>query len=400
MEAPIPFNKPFIAGKELFYIAQAVTFGQLAGDGAFTQKCRQLLEEKFGIRRVLLTPSCTAALEMAALLCELQPGDEVILPSFTFVSTASAVVRLGARPVFVDVRPDTMNLDERLVEAAITPATKAIFPVHYAGVGCDMDALQEIARRHDLFVVEDAAQGVNAAYRHRALGSIGHLGAYSFHETKNFICGEGGALCINTPEMIERAEILRDKGTNRKQFFRGQVDKYTWVDVGSSYVPSEIVSAFLYAQLEMMDVITERRRQLHQAYRFQLADLERAGLLKMPTAPEECSSNYHMFYVLLPTAELRNALMAHLHQQRILAVFHYVPLHTSPIGRSFGYADGSLPVTEELSGRLLRLPFYYEMTDAEQTRVVREVRAFLEKNAQAAPGRQAEVIPFPHRKSA
>lgn len=398
MDAAIPFNKPFIAGKELFYIAQAVTFGQLAGDGAFTQKCRQLLEEKFGIQRVLMTPSCTAALEMAALLCELEPDDEVILPSFTFVSTASAVVRLGARPVFVDVRPDTLNLDEDLIEAAITPATRAIFPVHYAGVACAMDRILEVARRHNLFVVEDAAQGVNAAYRGTALGSLGQLGAYSFHETKNFICGEGGALCLNTPELIERAEILRDKGTNRKQFFRGQVDKYTWVDVGSSYVPSEIVSAFLYAQLEMMDAITERRRQLYQAYRFQLADLEKAGLLKMPTVPEECSSNYHMFYIVLPTTELRNGLMAYLQQQRILAVFHYVPLHTSPIGRSYGYTDGSLPVTEELSARLLRLPFYYEMTDAEQTRVARAVRQYLEQHAEVEePG---EVLQFRLRMSA
>jgi dTDP-4-amino-4,6-dideoxygalactose transaminase len=385
MEPRIPFNKPFIAGKELFYIAQAVTYGNIAGDGFFTQRCARLLEERFGIGRVLLTPSCTAALEMAALLCNLQPGDEVILPSFTFVSTASAVVRLGARPVFVDIRPDTLNLDEELVAKAITPRTRAIFPVHYAGIGCEMDVLLELANAHDLLVVEDAAQGVNASYKGRALGSIGHLGAYSFHETKNYICGEGGALCLNTPALIERAEILRDKGTNRKQFFRGQVDKYTWVDVGSSYVPSEIVCAFLYAQLEMLEVIAERRKQLDQCYREQLRPLEGEGLLRLSRAPGHCAGNYHMFYILLPTPQLRDALAAHLRQQGILAVFHYVPLHTSPVGRSFGYTDGNLPITEDISSRLLRLPFYYEISEAEQGQVVSQVAAFLKQLPQSSP---------------
>ncbi len=381
MQPPIPFNKPFVVGKELFYIAQAVTFGNIAGDGHFTQACSKLLEERFGVPKVLLTPSCTAALEMAALLCGLGPGDEVIVPSFTFVSTVSAFVRLGARPVFVDVRPDTLNLDEAAVEKAVTKHTKAIFPVHYAGVGCDMDRIADVARQFGLRVVEDAAQGVNATYRGRALGAIGDLGAYSFHETKNYICGEGGALCINDPALVERAEILRDKGTNRKQFFRGAVDKYTWVDVGSSYVPSEICSAFLYAQLEMMDAISARRRDIFETYRRRLAPLEADELLRLPRVPEECGGNYHLFYVLLRDRATRDALMAHLRASGILAVFHYIPLHSSPMGQKFGGADGQLPVTEDLSGRLLRLPFYYELTEGEQERVVQGVTEFVRRGA-------------------
>ncbi len=378
-DTPIPFNKPFIAGKELFYIAQAVTYGNIAGDGHFTQLCRELLETRFGIPKVLMTPSCTAALEMAATLCNLQPGDEVIMPSFTFVSTASAVARVGAMPRFVDVRPDTLNLDENLIEPAINERTRAIWPVHYAGVACEMDAIMATARKHGLKVVEDAAQGVNAFYQGQALGAIGDLGTYSFHETKNYICGEGGALCINDPAMIERAEILRDKGTNRKQFLRGQVDKYTWVDIGSSYVPSEICSAFLYAQLELCEQITERRRQLFQGYQQGLAELEAEGLLRLPDYPANRAPNYHICYILLPTNEVRNELMAHLRQKSILAVFHYIPLHDSPVGRSFGYRLGDLPVTEDVAGRLLRLPLYYTMTEADQKRVVSEVSGFLQK---------------------
>jgi len=379
MEKQIPFNKPFVAGKELYYIAQAVTMGNLAGDGYFTQQCSRLFEQRFGIQKVLMTPSCTAALEMAAMLCELGPGDEVILPSYTFVSTANALVRVGAKPVFVDVRADTLNLDENLIEAAITNKTKAILPVHYAGIGCEMDRIMAIANKHKLLVIEDAAQGVGADYNGRALGSIGHLGAYSFHETKNYICGEGGALCINDPQLIKRAEIIRDKGTNRSQFFRGEIDKYTWVDVGSSYVPSEIVCAFLYAQLEMMDAIAERRKNIYQQYRMLLKPLEVQGLLRLPHIPEDCSSNYHMFYILLPDMETRDALMAYLKQHGILAVFHFIPLHSSPMGKKFGYADGDLPITEELSGRLLRLPFYYEMTEEEQVYVVKRITEGLEK---------------------
>lgn len=378
MQYQIPFNKPFIAGKELYYIAQAVTYGNLSGDGFFTERCSRMLEERFGIHKVLMTPSCTAALEMAAMLCDLGPGDEVILPSFTFVSTANALVRFGAKPVFVDIRSDTLNLDESLIEKAITPKTKAIFPVHYAGVGCEMDRIMAIAKTHGLLVVEDAAQAVNAFYNGRALGSIGHLGTYSFHETKNYICGEGGALCINDPGMIARAEIIRDKGTNRSQFFRGEVDKYTWVDIGSSYVPSEICSAFLYAQLEMLDSITERRRNLYKTYRYNLKPLETQGFIRLPYIPEDCQSNSHMFYILLPDARTRDALMDHLKQDGIQSVFHYIPLHCSPMGKKFGYCPGNLPITEELSGRLLRLPFYHDLTDEEQLHVVRKVTEFME----------------------
>jgi dTDP-4-amino-4,6-dideoxygalactose transaminase len=378
MPTPIPFNKPYLTGKELNFIGQAIRSRCIAGDGYFTRSCSRLLQERFGIRKVLLTPSCTAALEMAAMLCDLQPGDEVILPSFTFVSTASAVVRLGARPVFVDIRPDTLNLDDARIEEAITPHTKAVFPVHYAGVACDMDRLLRVARKYRLFVVEDAAQGVNAFYKGRALGSLGQLGAYSFHETKNYNCGEGGALCINSPGLLERAEVIRDKGTNRGQFFRGQVDKYTWVDVGSSYVPSEICCAFLYAQLEKLDAITERRRQVYQFYHQHLERLEAAGLLRRPGPPPDCQSNYHMFYLLLPDQQTRDELLAFLKRGGIQAAFHYVPLHSSPMGRRLGYKEGDLPVTEELSGRLLRLPFYPDLTEEEQGRVVRHLTAFLE----------------------
>jgi dTDP-4-amino-4,6-dideoxygalactose transaminase len=384
----IPFNRPFIAGKELYYIAQAVTLGNIGGDGHFTRECSALLERRFGIHRVLLTPSCTASLEMAAMLCDLGPGDEVIMPSFTFVSTASAVARLGAKPVFVDIRPDTLNLDETLIEDAITDRTKAIFPVHYAGVACEMDRIMAIARGHGLRVVEDAAQGVNSFYNGRALGSIGDIGCYSFHETKNYICGEGGALCLNTPELVERAEILRDKGTNRQKFFRGDVDKYTWVDIGSSYVPSEICSAFLYGQLEMLDEISLRRREIYDTYRRSLKPLETEGLLRLPRIPEDCASNSHMFYVLLPTAAQRDHVLESLRARGIHAVFHYVPLHDSPMGRRFGYRSGDLPVTEDLSSRLLRLPMYYEITPEQQMQVVQVLSESLTRRIRASASRE------------
>jgi len=377
MESFIPFNKPYIAGKELYYIAQAVTYGNVAADGHFTQKCSRLLEERFGIRKVLLTTSCTSALEMAAMLCDLKPGDEVILPSYTFVSTASAVVRLGATPVFIDIRPDTLNIAEDQIEEAITPRTKAIIPVHYAGAACEMEIICDIARRHNLIVIEDAAQAVNAFYRGRALGSIGHIGAYSFHETKNYICGEGGALCINDPVLIERAEIIRDKGTNRRKFFRGEVDKYTWVDVGSSYAPSEILSAFLAAQLEVFDDMAKRRGELYQAYYRELEPLEKQGILRLPLIPKVCRSNYHMFYILLEDTKTRDGLMNYLREHKIDAVFHYIPLHTSPMGLKLAGGQKRLPVTEDLSGRLLRLPFYYQLTHEERTRVVTCVFEFL-----------------------
>ena len=383
-EHMIPFNKPFIAGKELYYIAQAVTMGHLSGDGHFTKACAALMEERFGIHKILMVPSCTAALEMAAMLCDLAPGDEVIMPSYTFVSTASAFVRLGVKPVFVDIRSDTLNIDEDLIEAAITERTKVICVVHYAGVACEMDKIMAIARRHNLRVVEDAAQGVNSHYNGRALGSIGDLGCFSFHETKNYICGEGGALCINDPELVERAEIIRDKGTNRQRFFRGEVDKYTWVEIGSSYVPSEICSAFLYAQLEEMDRISQRRRDIYEAYLRALTPFEAEGLLQLPVIPENCQSNYHLFAVLLPTPQLRDALLSRLKMAGIHAVFHYVPLHNSPKGKEIS-AEVVLPVTEDLSSRLIRLPFYHDLIGSEQDAVIASLANMLSSEAVSQP---------------
>lgn len=369
----IPFNKPFIAGKELYYIAQAVTLGNLSGDGHFTQRCSEILQDRFGVHTVLMTPSCSAALDLAACLIDLREGDEVIMPSFTFVSAANSVARLGARPVFVDIRPDTLNIDESLIEAALSARTKAIWPMHYAGVGCEMDAIDSLAKKHGLAVVEDAAQGVNAFHANRALGSIGHLGAYSFHETKNYICGEGGALCVNDPRYLERAEILRDKGTNRRRFLRGQVDKYTWVDIGASYIPSELVCAFLYGQLELLDAISDRRRRIYRTYRELLQPLEAEGLLRLPVIPDSCTSNYHMFYILLRDFETRCRLIAHLERCGILAVFHFVPLHDSPMGQRFGHRPDDLPVTQDMSRRLLRLPFFYEISEQEQVEVADEI---------------------------
>lgn len=390
MEPKIPFNKPFITGKEAGYILQAISHGNIAADGPFTRKCARLLEDRFGLRRVLMTPSCTAALEIAVLLCDLAPGDEVLMPSFTFVSAANAVVRAGANPVFVDVRSDTLNIDEQQIEAALTPRTKAIMPVHYAGVGCAMDRIMALASKHGLRVIEDAAQALNAFYNGRVLGSIGHLGAYSFHDTKNYVCGEGGALCINSQEMVERAEIIREKGTNRSQFLRGEVDKYTWVDVGSSFLPSELACAFLYAQLEAIDEITARRREVYEFYRQHLSPLEEAGKVRLPIAPQGCEINYHIFYILLHDEATRNAMMAHLKRNGISAVFHYVPLHTSPMGAKLGYREGDLPATEDLSGRLLRLPVFPELSSGDQLRVVNCVREFLDRRSesQLAGGRQ------------
>lgn len=373
----IPFNKPFIAGKELYYIAQAVTMGNIAADGYFTKACSRFLEERFGIKKVLMVPSGTAALELAAMLCDLRPGDEVIMPSYTFVSTASAFVRVGARPVFVDIRPDTLNIDETKIEAAITERTRVIVPVHYAGVACEMDAIMDIANRHNLLVVEDAAQGVNAYYKGRALGSIGHLGCYSFHETKNYICGEGGALCVNDERFIERAEILRDKGTNRQKFFRGEVDKYTWVDVGSSYVMAEILAAFLWGQLECLEQITQRRREIYEFYLENLRPIADTGLLRLPTIPDDCETNYHLFYILCRSGEERDGLLAHLKQNGVHAVFHYVPLHSSPMGRNYGCRPEHLPLTETLATRLIRLPMFYDLIEADQRKIVGEIKQFL-----------------------
>jgi len=372
----IPFNKPAIVGPELDYVRQAIAGGHASGDGPFSKRCQALLKERFGTGSALLTTSCTSALEMAALLTDLGPGDEVILPSYTFVSTANAICLRGARPVFVDVRPDTLNLDERLIEQAVTPATKAIWPVHYAGVACEMDPIMEIARRRGLSVVEDAAQGVFATYKDQHLGAIGDLGCYSFHETKNFSCGEGGALMVNDERFEKRAEILREKGTNRSQFLRGQVDKYTWVDVGSSWVPSDMLAAYLLGQLERMEQITEKRARLCHLYAAALAPLAERGLLRLPVVPQHCRTNHHMFYVLAKDIEERSALIAHLKAAGILAVFHYVPLHSAPVGQRYGGRAGQLPVTEEMSARLLRLPLYYDLAEAEVAEVAREIRAF------------------------
>ncbi len=373
----IPFNKPFIIGKELEYITQAVELGHLSGDGPFTKKCHAWIEEAFGAKKALLTHSCTAALEMAAILADIQPGDEVIMPSYTFVSTANAFVLRGAIPVWCDIREDTLNIDETKIEALITSKTKAIVPVHYAGVGCEMDAIMEIAERHNLLVIEDAAQAVNVTYKGRYLGTIGHFGCYSFHETKNFISGEGGALVINDDRFQERAEIIREKGTNRSQFFRGEVDKYTWVDCGSSFLPSELVAAFLYAQLEEADKINEKRLSIWNVYYKGLNPLADAGKLRLPVIPSECEHNAHMFYIVLPTAEQRDALIASLREQGIASVFHYIPLHTAPMGQKVQPVVPSLPVTEAIAPRLLRLPMFYDLTKAQALNVCERIEELL-----------------------
>jgi dTDP-4-amino-4,6-dideoxygalactose transaminase len=359
----IKFNKPFLTGRELQLIQEAAAEGHLSGDGRFTRQCHAWLEARTGCAKALLTHSCTAALEMAALLLDLEPGDEVIMPSFTFVSTANAFVLRGAVPVFVDIRPDTLNLDEALIEAAITPRTRAICVVHYAGVACEMDPILDIAARHGLAVVEDAAQGVLSSYKGRPLGSIGALGALSFHETKNVISGEGGALLVNDPALVERAEIIREKGTNRSKFFRGQVDKYTWVDVGSSYLPSEILAAFLSAQLDEADSISQRRIDLWNRYHAWAAKHEAAGRLRRPVVPDHCVHNAHMYYLLLRDLEDRTAFIARLKQAGVGAVFHYVPLHSSPAGMRYGRAAGALPVTDSTTDRLVRMPLWVGLED-------------------------------------
>ena len=366
----IPFNRPSIVGKELEYIEQAVRNGHVSGDGEFTRKCHDLIEEIFGIRKVLLTTSCTAALEISAILCEIKPGDEVILPSFTFVSTANAFCLRGAKPVFIDIEDKTFNINPDLIESKITSKTKAIVPIHYAGIGCEMDKIIKLADRHNIIVVEDAAQGVNARYKGRYLGTIGQLGTYSFHETKNFICGEGGALAINDERFVERAEIIREKGTNRSKFWRGQVDKYTWIDIGSSYLPSDILAAYLYAQLELIDEITIARRRVYEYYESSLKPLETLGLVRLPFIPSSCQANYHMFYVLFNSEEIRDRIMRVLKENSILAVFHYLPLHTSPMGIKYGYNEGDLPITEDCSKRLLRLPFYNDLQEYQQEQIV------------------------------
>jgi dTDP-4-amino-4,6-dideoxygalactose transaminase len=367
----IPFNLPYMGGKELFYIANAHINGCLAGDGPYTKRCHTWIEERTSCAKALLTHSCTAALEMAALLLDIEPGDEVIMPSYTFVSTANAFVLRGGVPVFVDIREDTLNLDERLIEAAITPRTRAIVAVHYAGVACEMDTIMSIANRHGLKVVEDAAQGVMATYKGRTLGSIGHLGAYSFHETKNVISGEGGALLVNDAKFIERAEIIREKGTNRSQFFRGQVDKYTWQDVGSSFLPGELIAAFLWAQFEEASQITSARMSRWSRYHDAVEHLESKGILRRPIIPDHCEHNAHMYYVLVNESIDRQMLLDEFRQHDIGAVFHYVPLHTSPAGKRYGKTHGQLSVTEVQSERLIRLPLWVGLTDEQQDQVVK-----------------------------
>ena len=377
MSPKIPFNIPHVRAKELEYVQRAVDSLHLSGDGAFTKKCHAWLEANTGARRALLTHSCTAALEMMALLLDVTAGDEVIMPSFTFVSTANAFVLRGAVPVFVDVREDCFNLDERLVEAAITPRTKAICAVHYAGVGCEMDVLARIASAHGLALVEDAAQGAMATYRGRALGSLGSLGALSFHETKNLISGEGGALLINDARHVARAEILREKGTNRSSFFRGEVDKYTWVDVGSSYLPGDMIAAFLWAQLEEADRITSARLALWHRYHAGLADLEARGDARRPIIPEGRVHNAHMYYLVMPTLDARTSLIERLKSMGIHSVFHYVPLHSSPAGRRLGRAVGELPVTDAVASRLVRLPLSASLTASDVDEVIDAVHRSL-----------------------
>lgn len=371
----IPFNRPHSTGQEFAYIQQAIENLHLSGNGPFSARCGEWLERRTGCAKALITTSCTSALELAMLLADIRPGDEVILPSFTFVSTASAVALRGGVPVFAEIRPDTLNLDESTLEAAITERTRAVVPVHYAGVACEMQTICELAARHGLWVIEDAAQAVTASYGERALGSIGELGCLSFHETKNVTCGEGGALLVNQPELVERAEILHEKGTNRSQFFRGEVDRYTWVELGSSYLSSDLNAAFLWAQLEQADRITERRLEIWEGYHARFEELEARGLLRRPIVPDRLRHNAHMYYLLLPDRAGRDALIAALAQSGIMAVFHYVPLHSSPAGRRYGRTTGPLPVTEETSGRLVRLPLWVEMGEEQVDRVAAAVAA-------------------------
>jgi dTDP-4-amino-4,6-dideoxygalactose transaminase len=372
----IPFNRPSIAGNELAYIRQAIQSGHASGDGPFTQQCHALLQRELGIPRVLLTTSCTHALEMAALLLDIQPGDEVIVPSFTFVSTVNAFVLRGARPVFADIRPDTLNLDERQLQRLITPRTRAILPVHYAGVGCEMDIINDIAQKHGIAVVEDNAHGLFAKYRGQYLGTFGSLATQSFHETKNFSCGEGGALIINDPDLVERAEILREKGTNRSRFFRGQVDKYTWVDIGSSYLPSDMLAAYLFGQLEQRTPIQTRRRDVWHYYQQRLLEWAEDHDVCLPHIPAHCEQAYHMFYMLMPSLAARQALIEHLKRNGILSVFHYLPLHLSEMGRGLGGRPGDCPVTEDVSDRLIRLPFFNDLSHDDLSQVVAAIHEF------------------------
>lgn len=372
----IPFNKACFEGKELAYITEAIKRGHISGDGYFTKLCHKFLEENLAVRKVLLTTSCTHALEMAAILLDFKAGDEVIVPSFTFVSSVNAFVLHGAKPVFIDIRPDTLNLDEEKLEKLLTPRTKAIVVVHYAGVGCEMDTIMDIARRHNVQVVEDNAHGLFGKYREKYLGTFGCMGTQSFHETKNFTCGEGGAILINDEKFIERAEIIREKGTDRSRFFRGQVDKYSWVDIGSSYLPSDVLAAFLYAQLEAREHISQNRQRIWRYYYSQLELWAMEHSIKLPTIPEYCQQPYHMFYMIMNTFEERQDFLAYLKSRGILSVFHYLPLHTSTMGLRFGGKKGSCPVTEQVSDRIVRLPFYNELSQSDQQAVIDAILKF------------------------
>lgn len=373
----IPFNAPPVVGTELEYMQSAMGSGKLCGDGGFTRRCQQWMENKFGSKKVLLTPSCTASLEMAAILINIQPGDEVIMPSYTFVSTANAFVLRGATIIFVDIRPDTMNIDETLIEAAITEKTRAIVPVHYAGVACEMDVIMALADKYHLFVIEDAAQGVMSTWKGKALGTIGHIGCFSFHETKNYTAGgEGGATLINDPSLVERAEIVREKGTNRSQFFRGQVDKYTWRDIGSSYLMADLQAAYLWAQLEAASRINEQRLRLWQNYYTALQPIAGKGRLSLPVIPSNCQHNAHMFYIKLRDHDDRTALIEWLKEAEILAVFHYIPLHSSPAGKRFGHFEGEDRFTQSESERLLRLPLFYNLSDNNQQTVISSLLSY------------------------
>lgn len=373
----IPFNKPYMAGKELWYITEAHAKGQLSGDGEFTRRCNTWLEELTGAEKALLTHSCTGSIEMAAILAGLAPGDEVVMPSYTFVSTANAFALRGAKPVFVDIRPDTLNIDETKIEAAITHKTKAIVPVHYAGVACEMDTITQISKEYGLTVIEDAAQGIMSSYKGKHLGSIGEIGTLSFHETKNIISGEGGAILLNSEKFGERAEIVREKGTNRKSFFRGEVDKYSWVDIGSSYLPSDLIAAYLWAQMEEAKSITQRRLMLWDNYHRELESLEHAGKLRRPIIASDCVHNAHMYYILLPSNQVRTRLIDHLKSKGIHAVFHYVPLHQSKMGKLIGRSVDDLSTTTEVADRLLRLPLWLGV-EVHQEEIVEEIRKALQ----------------------
>jgi dTDP-4-amino-4,6-dideoxygalactose transaminase len=375
----IKFNKPYFSGKEFDYMARAIKNGHISGDGIFSNKIRNFINKKFGTVDSLFVTSGTAALDMSAILIDLAYNDEVIIPSFTFVSTANAVVLRGAKPVFVDIEPNTLNIDPNEIEKNITEKTRAIYPVHYAGISCDMDSIMKIAKTYNLEVVEDAAQGLNSKYKYSYLGTIGDIGCYSFHETKNYQCGEGGAVLINDPKYIERAEIIREKGTNRSKFFRGEIDKYTWVDIGSSYIGSDLLAAFLWAQFQELDLIQEKRKKIFNFYYNNLKDLENEGKIRLPIIPKYAKPNYHLFYILCQNREKRNWLLHKLKSKGINAIFHYVPLHSSPMGQKYGYKSGDLPITEDVSSRLIRLPFHLYLNNKKLEYIVKTIRSLLKK---------------------